>query len=352
MKTLIIIALSLFVIVGLLLWQLKTRSFKKRLSLLAKNSHLVSKDGDKEIYPTIKFKKKWLFIRNYNPLINQLNFDSKLLTSFSNLYETNFLKADYQNKCIVLKSSKARSVSFSKSHPQNLDPYNAYCGMDEDGLPFIFNLFNRCSVLIGGEMGTGKSILADRIHHSLVRTSGEAKSYFLCKNRNDFSGTDKSVFIQKDDKDKMLWHLNEIRLEVLERQKEIEAQNCRSAFDLKLEPIYIIADEVHSYGNTLNSSYPAEEREKQGQIISILKFLLLQGRSSLVYIIFITPNLEKDQTDLNLRDCAFYFSTRINSEELGRNLFGNSIPFLMPREVGLFAFTDKNQTKVLKVAHE
>jgi hypothetical protein len=116
--------------------------------------------------------------------------------------------------------------------------------------------------------------------------------------------------------------------------------------------VYIIADEVHSYGKNLNASYPKDERQAQNDIIETFRFLLLQGRSSLVYIIFITPNLEKNETDLNLRDCAFYFSGKVNSEEVANNLFGNSLPFLMPQEVGLFAFTDKNRTRILKVAED
>lgn len=352
MKIEIIIALSL-ISLSLIGWMiLKKRQFNKKLNLLAKNSRLISKEDEKEVYPKFKLQKNWLYIRNFNPLINELHFDSKLITSFSNLYEIKFLKAEYEKKALILKASRTKSVSYLKTHPKRLHSFHAYLGTDDNGKPFIINTTQRVSFQIGGEMGSGKSVLADRLHISLVSSSGEEKSYIFCKNKNDFTPTDRTIFVSKDDKVNMLWHLKEIQAEVIERQKDIEAGGYRNGIEAKFRPIYIIADEVHSYTKNLNSSYSKEERQIQSEIIEIFRFLLLQGRSSLIYLIFITPNLERTESDINFRDCAFYFSSKLNSEEVANNLFNSPIPYLMPREVGLFAFTDKNNLRILKVAED
>ena len=348
--TVIVISfISLFLIGGKIL---KRRSFIKKLNLLAKNSRLTSKDDEKNVYPKFRLKRNWLYIKNFNPLINELHFDSKLLTSFSNLYGIKFLKAVYEKNGLVLKASRAKRTSFLKHHPKSLNPYHAFLGTDENGESFIINTTQRVSFLIGGPMGSGKSILADRLHLSLIKSCNEEKSYVFCKNRNDFTATDRTVFVSKDDKAKMLWHLKEIQIEVIERQKDIERDGHRNGIEAKLRPIYLIADEVHSYVKNLNSSYSKEERQIQSEIIEILRFLLLQGRSSLIYLIFITPNLERNETDLNLRDCSFYLSSKLNSEEVAKNLFDSSVPYLMPYEIGLFAFTDKNRLRILKVAED
>jgi len=352
MKIQIIIVASLIAFLAVSIWLRGRYVFKKKLNLLAKNARLTSREGDKDVFPRFKLRKNWLYIKNFNPIINELHFDSKLLTSFSNFYGIKFLRATHEKKAIILKAFRGKSASFLKEHPVKLATFHAYLGTDEDGHPFIINTIQRVSFLIGGEMGSGKSILADRLHASLVRSSGEEKSYIFCKNKNDFTATDRGLFVSKDDKPKMLRHLREIQTEVIERQKDIESGGYRSGAEAGFRPIYIIADEVHSYGKSLNASYSKEERQTQNEIIEIFRFLLLQGRSSLIYLIFITPNLEKNETDLNLRECAFYFSSRVNSEEVANNLFGNSLPYLMPQEVGLFAFTDKNRTRVLKVAED
>lgn len=352
METQIIVA---FFLLSLLItgWMiLRKRLFNKKLNLLAKNARLTSKEKDKEAYPQFKLKKSWLYIKNFNPLINELHFDSKLITSFANLYEIKFVRAVYEKKSIILKASRAKKTSFSKNHPVNLKPYHAFLGSDENGASFIINTTQRISFLIGGEMSSGKSILGDRLHLSLVRSSGEEKSYIFCKNKNDFTPTDRTIFVSKDDKSKILWHLKEIQQEVIQRQKDTEAGGHRNGIEAKLRPIYIIADEAHSYTKALDSSHSREDKQVQHGIIEIFRFLLLQGRSSLVYLIFITPNLERSESDINFRDCAFYFSSKLNSEEVANNLFSSSVPYLMPREVGLFAFTDKNNLRILKVAGE
>lgn len=348
METKIIVLVAILVFC----YFIKKRKFRKRLFLLAKNSHLTIKDEQRETYPLFSMRDKWLYIRGFNPLMSELSFDSRLLTAFSNLYGTTFLKAAYEKNAIILKGNRSYSLSFSKCHPKALKPFEAFLGTDEDGKLFLLNTYQRVSFLIGGTMGSGKSILADRLRLSLIRTTGEERSYVFCKNKNDFTHTDLTRFISKDDKAKMLTALREIRDEVIERQKEIESGGYRSASEVGHKPIYVIADEVHTYGRNLTSSYSKEERQEQAEIIEILRFLLYQGRSSLVYIIFITPNLERAELDINLRDCAFIFSSRINSEEVAKNIFGNSSPFLMSQETGLFAFTNKNTTKFLKVAEE
>jgi protease II len=274
------------------------------------------------------------------------------MTSFSNLYEAKFIRAVYFKKAIILKGARYREMSFLRDYPKKLKPFEIFLGSDENGSPFIINTYQRVSFLIGGEMGSGKSILADRIRLSLMRSNEEGRSYIFCKNRNDFTQTDTTVFVQKDDKAAVLRTLKMIKGEVLERQKEIELGGYRSAYEANYRPYYLIADEVHSYGKNLGATYSKEERQEQAEIIEIFRFLLLQGRSSLVHLIFITPNLEKNETDLNLRDCAFYFSSKLNSEEVANNLFGSSQSYLMPREVGLFAFTDKNQERLLKVSRD
>ena len=260
METQIIIALSSLSLPIIGWMVLKKSAFNKKLNLLAKNARLTSQE-DKEVYPRFRLKKNWLYIRNFNPLITELHFDSKLITSFSNLYEVKFFRAVYENKAIILKASRAKKTSFSKTHPKKLQPYHAFLGSDENGKPFIINTTQRVSVLVGGEMGSGKSILADRLHTSLVASSGEEKSYIFCKNRNDFSPTDRTIFVSKDDKANMLWHLKDVQVEVIQRQKDIEAGGYRNGIEAKFRPIYIIADEVHSYTKNLNSSYPKEERQ-------------------------------------------------------------------------------------------
>lgn len=352
MNTQIIIALSFFILMVIAIGWIKIRAtrFKRRLYQLAKSCRLSVKNGDKETYPNFKLKGNWLFIKNFNPVVNQLHFDTKLLTSFSNLYEIEFLKAEYKNRSIVLKASRAKTLSFTKHHPKFLEPYKAFVGSKDDGASFILDTTNACSFLFGGGPATGKSFLCDTVHRSLVLSSGEAKTYVFSKNKNDFHSTDKTVFVPKDDRSQMLWHLKEIKNEVIERQKEIERANLRNGFEAKMQPIYIIADEVHSYGKLASSSASKEEKEEAAQIVQILKFLLLQGRSSVIYIFFIMPSLEKGELDFPVRESAFFFSTKITSEEVSNNLFGGPIAYLMKKETGLFAFTDKNQSFLIKVA--
>jgi hypothetical protein len=238
MKIQIIIYVSLIAFLALSILLRGRYVFKKKLNLLARNARLTSREGEKDVFPKFKLRKNWLYIKNFNPLINELHFDSKLLTSFSNFYGIKFLRATHEKKAIILKAFRGKSVSFVKEHPARLAPFHAYLGTDEDGRPFIINTIQRVSFLIGGEMGLGKSILADRLHSSLVRSSGEEKTYVFCKNKNDFTATERCLFISKDDKPNMLWHLREIQAEVIERQKYIESCGYRSGIEAGLRPIY------------------------------------------------------------------------------------------------------------------
>ncbi len=343
----LMVALAL---VGATIFWLRARKFKIKVKQLFKGAGLATKDESGYTFPKYKYKRGFLFISDFNPQITELNFSAELLLAFSHLFETNFTSATYKKKKLILKTSKAKGVSFKKSHPKKMKPLSCFLGRDEDNNNFILQTLDLCSFLLLGGMGTGKSTLADRLISSLVKTSGEFKTFFFCKNKNDFKPTPKSEFISKDNLPLMLDTLINIKEMVLERQRLIEEGGFKNGIEAGMKPIYIVADECHSY--LKQDGVTKEEKALFITIISIFKFLLLQGRSSLIILVFITPSAEKEDLDLNLRDCAFYFSSRLNSARLSENLFGAPTAFLMPREKGLFCFTDKNVVKIIKVANE
>lgn len=338
------------IFIGAIFYWLKKRKFKNKVKQLFKGAGLATKQDSGFAYPRYKLRSGFLFISDFNPQITELDFTAELLLAFSHLFETNFTRATYENRKIILKASKAKSVSFEKCHPKKLKPLHCFLGRDEDNKDFVLSILDLCSFLLLGGMGTGKSTLANRLISSLVQTSGEFKTFFFCKNKNDFKATPKSEFVSKDNLSLMLDTLTEIKEEVLKRQKQIEDRGFKNGVEAGMKPIFIVADECHSY--LKQNGTTKEEKEQLIKIISIFKFLLLQGRSSLVILVFITPSAEKEDLDLNLRDCAFYFSSRLNSPRLSENLFGEPTAFLMPREKGLFCFTDKNRVRILKVAAE
>src|SRR5690606_35043734 len=162
-----------------------------------------------------------------------------------------------------LKASRAKSVSFSKDHPKNTKRFTAFIGIDENGQKFVLDTYDAPAFSIYGTMGLGKSTLADRIRMSLIKTTGESKSYIFTKNKNDWTTTMKNKIVHKDDKERLLLCLKEIKDEMIERQKEIETEGYPSAFHAgnRFEPIFVVADEVHSYGRLLDATHTPEERK-------------------------------------------------------------------------------------------
>ena len=172
--------------VGAIAYWLKRRKFKNKVKQLFKGVGLATKQDSSYTYPRYRLSRGFLFISDFNPQVTELNFTAELLLGFSHLFEESFTRAVYGNKKIVLKASKARGVSFEKKHPKRMKPLHCFLGRDEDNKDFVLSVLDLCSFLLLGGMRTGKSTLANRLVSSLVKTSGEFKTFFFCKNKSLF----------------------------------------------------------------------------------------------------------------------------------------------------------------------
>jgi hypothetical protein len=164
-----------------------------------------------------------------------------------------------------------------------------------------------------------------------------------------FFSSKKTVFHHKDDETEMLQTLRSLKQQAIEEQKKLDEKGLQNIYQENGRLVMLVFDEAHSY--LRSGSGTKEDKEQRAEIISIVNWFLRQARSVGYICVFIMPNAEKDQIDINIRDCAYFFSTKLSSEQVSTNIFRSPTAFLIPPKRGLFVGTNGDQVRVFQAPY-
>lgn len=342
------------VVLSFIYWKAQNRKYKKKKEVLVNLGLTCPNTNQKEKKPaTFKQRKNKLILKHYDPSITTHNFTNKELTALSKVFldgDDCFLMADYEpngffekviqdyNKnSLVIYNSKIESYDFLKNKPKVIKKYEFWVAKTITDKDLVYDLKNTQGIVIYGFTGSGKTRFANIIRWFTLDYC--SKEYIFTKTKTDFFNSPQTEFIQKDDEEKILKTLLSVKNDVLKKQRDLEACGLKNVYEAEEDLTFLIFDECHSYLKN-NSSLNKEQKNIRTQIIEIVDFLINQARSSGFYCIFILPSAERDMTDVQLRNCAFTFSSKIPSETVSQNLFHSAIASDLPRKQGLFVGTD------------
>lgn len=340
---------------------LSVRQKRERLKGLFREKNLVIKKEDGKIeYPKYKITKNKLILKKYNSSFTSKDADSRFLIAVGKVLNCDYIFAEYEKATrwerfikgendhhLVLYNANLQQTDFFKNRPILKDRYSFWVGKDIKGSDAVYSIENRQGIALTGQAGLGKTSLANVILWGLDLKSKE--EFIFTKSKADFFHTRGKTFsFYKDDEEKMLEVLRELKLKAITEQQNLDRKGLKNIYEEQGKMTLIVFDEAHSYLKH-STSLPKEQKAVRAEIIEIVNWMLRQARSVGYICIFIMPNPEKDQIDINIRDVAYFFSSKISSEQVSHNIFSSPIANLIPSQRGLFVGTDGAETKVFQV---
>lgn len=337
------------------------KGFKKYEQLFIEQNFVIKRNDQIE-FPKIKIHSNKLEILKYNPSRTNFDFDKALLQSFSRVFlgeNEQYIFAEYEKNSLfnyffrgfnkfklVLYNTKIKKTDYFKDKPVHKD-YSIFLGKDIKNRNVDVSIKNRQGISITGEMGLGKTAVANLILFSLDKNV-EAE-YVFTKTKADFFNSNKTKFIYKDDEERILNTLRELKEKAIKTQKGLERENLQNIYQRNGKINLLVLDEAHSFLK-MESGLSKERKEIRSEIINLVNWFLYQARSVGFVVILITPSAEKENLDINLRDVSVFISTKISSETVSKNIFNSSIATIIPPKQGLFVVKNGNDTTVFQSA--